>query len=232
MNTGVSFSASCGGPSLILQDDGRVHVDGLGIINRTWNKHVDDWRSLISQSASKWDVPEAWIAGVMLQESGGVQQALSPVGAVGLMQIMPSTPKTMGLSTTKDELWKPETNIDIGAQLLSSLASRHKWNPVSVAASYNAGGVYCYSGKNCPHPGLWNVNENCGYCEQVVRGINAAIDNGYSGTGATEQPSDSISVLKVAAALGLALFPIGALMYLGYVPAPKFARGLVKERWA
>ena len=225
MITNVLFHPKCGGPDLIVEENGRIHVEGVGYITRKWSAKVDQWKDLISRSALKRGVPEAWIAGFMLQESGGAQQALSPVGAVGLMQIMPSTPKQMfGDPISKDDLWKPENNIDMGARVLASHAKKASWNPVMVAAMYNAGGYYCYSGKNCATPGLWYVNENCGYTEQVVRGINAAIEQGYPGVPVEEQPGSS--GWKIAAALLVAAVPVAMVWGLtrGGVIAPTPAR--------
>jgi hypothetical protein len=205
----------------------------MGAISRAWSKNIDQWRALISKAAAAHGIPEAWIAGVMLQESGGTQRALSPVGAVGLMQIMPSTPsQVFHENISAADLWKPEVNVDTGARLLAQLAGELGWNVVHVAASYNAGGVYPYSGSasSCTHDGLWHVRENCGYCEQVVRGINAAIDAGYSGTGANAQPSASHPVLSAIAGMALVLVPFAALMWLGYIQPPAFARGLVPRR--
>lgn len=230
MNTGTRFQSKCCGPAFTLQDDGRIDVDGLGVISRKWNKNVDQWRDLITEAAAKWDVPEAWIAGVMLQESGGQQQALSPVGAVGLMQIMPSTPGQMFQEkVSKEDLWKPEVNIPMGARVIAAHAKRANWNVVHVLGMYNDGGS-CYAGKNCDHAGLWCMNENCGYSELVVRGINAAIDNGYSGTGATEPEPSTPGWLGVLVGAGLLLVPIVALMYLGHIQPPAFARNLIPRR--
>lgn len=235
ISTGTTFYPKFGGPSLVLQDDGRIDVSGMGQITRTWNKNVDQWKDLISKAAAKWDIPEAWIAGVMIQESGGTQHALSPVGAVGLMQIMPSTPMQVYQEPiSKEDLWKPEVNVDFGGRLLATLAKKNSWNPVYVAASYNAGGVYPFSGSasSCTHDGLWHLRENCGYCEQVVRGINAAISAGYSGTGASESFSESDVPwpVKVLAGVALAALPFAALIYLGYIKPPSFARGLISQR--
>ena len=235
MISGTTFQPRYGGPSLTLLDDGRIDVSGMGQITRAWGKNVNQWKDLISKAAAKWDVPEAWIAGVMLQESGGTQHALSPVGAVGLMQIMPSTPMQVYKEPiSKEDLWKPEVNIDFGARLLATLAKKMNWNPVYVAASYNAGGVYPFSGSasSCTHDGLWHLRENCGYCEQVVRGINSAITAGYSGTGASDSSSDFSMPwpVKVLAGIALAAFPFAALIYMGYLKPPQFIRNVIPQR--
>src|SRR5215469_12410925 len=51
----------------------------------------DPWGPYIREAAARYRVPDRWVRAVMQQESGGEQQATSPVGAMGLMQIMPAT---------------------------------------------------------------------------------------------------------------------------------------------
>src|SRR5215471_14306688 len=51
----------------------------------------DPWGPYIREAAARYRVPERWVRAVMRQESGGEQQATSPVGAMGLMQVMPAT---------------------------------------------------------------------------------------------------------------------------------------------
>jgi hypothetical protein len=189
-----------GGPGFVVQDDGRINVDGLGVITRSWNTNVDKWRSLITQASSKQGVPEAWIAGVMLQESGGQQSALSPAGAIGLMQVMISTPPQMyGEHPSREQLYEPSYNVQMGARIIRTLADKQKWNPVNVLSIYNSGGTREYTGRWCAHADMWGLDTNCDYVPQCVRGINAAIDHGFSGTGATASESSS-GALAVAAA--------------------------------
>ena len=51
----------------------------------------DPWGPYIREAAGRYGVPEQWVRAVMQQELGGQEQAVSPVGAMGLMQVMPAT---------------------------------------------------------------------------------------------------------------------------------------------
>jgi len=51
----------------------------------------DPWGPYIVEASQRFDVPQRWIREVMRQESGGRVAATSPVGAMGLMQVMPGT---------------------------------------------------------------------------------------------------------------------------------------------
>ena len=51
----------------------------------------DPWGPYIRDASKRFDVPERWIREVMRQESAGRTTATSPVGAMGLMQVMPGT---------------------------------------------------------------------------------------------------------------------------------------------
>ena len=83
------------------------------------------WEPLILKAARKHDVDPALIAAVMMTESSGNPQAVSPKGAVGLMQVL-------------DGPADPEANIEIGVGMLSS--HLHRFGSIDLAlAAYNAG---------------------------------------------------------------------------------------------
>ena len=70
--------------------------------------------------------------------------ARSPVGALGLMQLMPGTGRNVArqLATALDdlsELLQPETNIRFGSHYLNEVLARFDNNPVLATAAYNAG---------------------------------------------------------------------------------------------
>jgi len=93
----------------------------------------------VTEAAQRFDVPEAWIWAVMRVESGGDPRARSPVGAIGLMQIMPATWTRLtaryGLGS---DPWDARANILAGAAYLRELLDRYADLPTALAA-YNAG---------------------------------------------------------------------------------------------
>ncbi len=84
------------------------------------------------------------VAGLIHQESVFMHDAVSPAGAVGLMQIMPATGKRVaekiGLENFHPGLLQdPEVNLTIGTAYLEGLASRYEEDWPKVFAAYNAG---------------------------------------------------------------------------------------------
>ena len=94
--------------------------------------------ALVAEAAQRSDVPASWIRAVMQAESGGDARAVSPKGAMGLMQIMPETWATLrlryGLGTDPFDL---HDNIIAGAAYLRELHDRY--GSPGFLAAYNAG---------------------------------------------------------------------------------------------
>jgi soluble lytic murein transglycosylase-like protein len=90
---------------------------------------------LIREAAEKYDLEPALIRSVMRMESGFDPFAVSRVGAMGLMQLMPAVAKEMGVSDPFDA----RENIMAGSHLLRNLLERHNGNLALTLASYNAG---------------------------------------------------------------------------------------------
>ena len=90
---------------------------------------------LIHDKAQKYDVDPALVAAVIEQESRFKPRAKSPVGARGLMQLMPRTGYWMGARN----LYNPEQNVDAGVKYLKYLDKRFKGDTRKVVAAYNAG---------------------------------------------------------------------------------------------
>lgn len=94
--------------------------------------------------AQRVGVNVAAIYALIRQESRFTLQARSPVGASGLMQLMPGTAKWMGqqLGWTRQQVsrWRePGPNLELGMQYFKRLSERSSGNLSVIAASYNAG---------------------------------------------------------------------------------------------
>jgi soluble lytic murein transglycosylase-like protein len=98
----------------------------------------DPWGPYIRGAAQEFDVPETWIREVMRVESGGRTNAVSPVGAMGLLQLMPATYEELrGRYTLGDDPFFPKDNIRAGTAYMREMYERFG-NPAFLAA-YNAG---------------------------------------------------------------------------------------------
>ena len=84
---------------------------------------------------SRNPIVNALVPHIMQMESGGNPRAVSPVGAQGLMQLMPDTAKRFGVSNPFD----PKQNIMGGTKYLEYLAKRYNNDPELIAGSYHAG---------------------------------------------------------------------------------------------
>lgn len=102
------------------------------------------YRELASREAIENGLDEAWVFGLIRQESRFINVARSNVGASGLMQIMPATgrwiAKRLGISGFRtSSLSEPETNIKFGSYYLRHVQNSLDGHPVLATAAYNAG---------------------------------------------------------------------------------------------
>jgi soluble lytic murein transglycosylase-like protein len=91
--------------------------------------------TIIKQASQTYGVPEKLIKAVIQAESSGNPDAVSPKGAVGLMQLEPSTAQELGVTDIND----PQQNIMGGAKYLSYLIKKYNGDFVLALAAYNAG---------------------------------------------------------------------------------------------
>lgn len=102
------------------------------------------YRDLVEINAERTGIDSSWIYGVMRQESAFVQDARSPAGALGLMQLMPATGRQMGRRLkmrirSRTSILNVENNLRLGASYLKTVLDRYKGSQVLATASYNAG---------------------------------------------------------------------------------------------
>ena len=102
------------------------------------------YQNEVNRSAKKYGLNPALIYAVIRQESAFMLDAKSPVGALGLMQLMPATARELarkGNTSLRgdDELSLPNKNIDLGSMYLQRALRKYDLHPALTAASYNAG---------------------------------------------------------------------------------------------
>ena len=90
----------------------------------------------INSASSQHGIDAALIMAMMGTESSYNPNATSPVGAAGLMQILPSTAKELGVPANK--IYDPQTNVFYGTQYYRQLLNQFK-DPALALAAYNAG---------------------------------------------------------------------------------------------
>ncbi|NDV91450.1 transglycosylase SLT domain-containing protein [Alteromonas sp. 345S023] len=92
------------------------------------------------QQSSTYEVPNALAMAIARRESSFRADAVSPVGAAGLMQLMPGTARYVAKKkVSQDTLFNVKDNVEFGVQYLRYLMDKLDNNPVLVSASYNAG---------------------------------------------------------------------------------------------
>ncbi|HNV64802.1 MAG TPA: transglycosylase SLT domain-containing protein [Smithellaceae bacterium] len=96
---------------------------------------VNKYDHIIAKAASKYKIDQALIKAVIKAESNFNHRAVSPVGAQGLMQLMPSTAYALQV----DDVFQPENNIEGGVRYLRYLLNVYKGDLRLALAAYNAG---------------------------------------------------------------------------------------------
>lgn len=126
-----------------------------------------DARELVRQAAIRNGLPAAFVESVAKAESGFDPKAISPKGAIGLMQLMPATAASLRADATN-----PSENAEAGARLLRDLLLTYQNEPDQVRralAAYNAG-----PGAVKKYGGVPPYRETQTYVERVLRHFRAS----------------------------------------------------------
>ncbi|MBI3563348.1 MAG: transglycosylase SLT domain-containing protein [Gammaproteobacteria bacterium] len=101
------------------------------------------YRELVMTHAKQQGIEPAWAYAIIRQESAFTEDARSHAGALGLMQLMPTTARqiarSMRLSINRRDLLEAGTNVKLGINYLRKVAERFGGNKVLATAAYNAG---------------------------------------------------------------------------------------------
>ena len=95
-------------------------------------------QEMISQVSKQYGVERALVQAVVAAESNYNAHAVSPVGAVGLMQVMPATAGDYGVDKTQ-ALFDAKTNLNTGTRHLKRLLNKYGNDYGRVIMAYNAG---------------------------------------------------------------------------------------------
>jgi soluble lytic murein transglycosylase-like protein len=114
---------------------------------------------LADAAADKYGLPRKLVRSVMRVESGAQPAAVSPKGAIGLMQLMPATARQLGADPQD-----PVQNVDAGARYLRQLLEKYNGALWHALAAYNAG-----AGAVDKYHGIPPYNETIDYVNRVDR---------------------------------------------------------------
>ncbi len=123
------------------------------------NDRIEQFMPIIKQAADKYGISENLIKSVIRTESAGKYNAVSPVGAKGLMQLMDGTASDMGVRDSFD----PVQNIMGGTKYLRYLLDRFGNDTTTALAAYNAG-----PGNVEKYGGVPPFNETQNYVKKVL----------------------------------------------------------------
>ncbi len=136
-------------------------------------------REVIMTQAKQQRIEPAWTYAIIRQESAFTEDARSHAGALGLMQLMPTTARqvarSMRLRFNRNDLLDVNTNIKLGVNFLRKVIDKFNGNKVLATAAYNAGErrVLKWLPKEGSIPAdIWvelvPFNETRDYCQRVL----------------------------------------------------------------
>lgn len=165
--------------SLVLGDNGQPPVAAVRVPGKTMSsgslltwleispevKRLQPW---VRDAAGRHGVDAELINALIAVESGFNARAVSPKGAVGLMQLMPTTAERYlkpvdGGPDIAERLAEPRTNITVGTRLMADLLKRHGRIDLALAAWSAGDGAVRRSGGKLPP-----IDETHAHVQQVL----------------------------------------------------------------
>ncbi|MBI3178817.1 MAG: lytic transglycosylase domain-containing protein [Deltaproteobacteria bacterium] len=133
--------------------------DDVGKLRRVHRVHIDKYDAVIREAAQYYSLPAPLVKAVIAVESSFEPEAVSHAGAVGLMQLIPSTARAMHVRDPFD----PRDNIYGGVRYLRVLANQFGGDVRLTVAAYNAGPKAVERAKGVP-----NIQETKQYLARVL----------------------------------------------------------------
>ena len=123
-----------------------------------------DPKALVHDAAVHYGLPPKFVESVARIESAMRSDAVSPKGALGVMQLMPGTARALNADPTD-----PAQNIEAGTHLLRELLIKYNNDAIKALAAYNAG-----EGAVDHYQGLPPYSETQNYVDKVIKGYQKA----------------------------------------------------------
>ena len=134
----------------------------INAYKKTSTDFPNTYDNIIKEASEKYSVPEYLIKAVIKQESNYMPNAISSKGAIGLMQIMPSTGALLGVDD-KELLKDPYINIMTGTKYLSQMLNRYDGRLDLSLSAYNAGPNLIDKLQRIP-----NIDETKNYVKNII----------------------------------------------------------------
>ncbi len=134
----------------------------INAYKKTSTDFPNTYDNIIKEASEKYSVPEYLIKAVIKQESNYMPNAISSKGAIGLMQIMPSTGALLGVDD-KELLKDPYINIMTGTKYLSQMLNRYDGRLDLSLSAYNAGPNLVDRLQRIP-----NIDETKNYVKNII----------------------------------------------------------------
>lgn len=162
-----------------VDDKGVVHFTNIPQPGKEYKRIISEgtrampgvYDSIIESTSSKYSVRPSIIRAVITMESNWEPRAVSKKGAMGLMQLMPSTAEDMNIKNPFD----PKQNIEGGTRYLRYLLDRFDEDLKLALAAYNAGPSLVEKYGRIP-----SIPETSKYVKNVIKISNKYARNGPS----------------------------------------------------